>query len=283
MREIPLKPGQLRVECPIFAAHTRHAFSLRGGGARNGLAFNQSPALGDDAQAVAANRLTLKALISAEDLPLLTVKQVHGNRLYWVSTSEKPAPEGVEKLHPQHLNADEILGEADGILCDSPGFILGVYTADCVPILISDGAGFVAALHGGWRGIAANIVGRALDFMLKISGKGPEAFHVVMGPCIGPKSFEVGPEVYSAMKKSLDLPDFVQERALRAGQGDRSYISMHEVIAYVCARQGVKALSRLPFDTHGDAGHFFSYRRERGQTGRHLSCVVSPLNQGEAR
>ena len=108
----------------------------------------------------------------------VVVRQVHGIRVVRVTGAE-----GITDL---------ALQEADALVTQTPGLAVGVRTADCVPLLIEreDGSA-VAAVHAGWRGLVAGVIGKAAAAL----GAPEVALRVHMGPSIGPCCFEVGPDV----------------------------------------------------------------------------------------
>jgi YfiH family protein len=86
--------------------------------------------------------------------------------------------------------------EGDALVTGTAGTLVGVRTADCVPILIADERTHaVAAVHAGWRGTEAGIVARAVEEMGRIYNSNPNDLRVAIGPAIGVCCFEVGPEV----------------------------------------------------------------------------------------
>jgi YfiH family protein len=89
--------------------------------------------------------------------------------------------------------------QGDAAICDCPGLILAVQTADCVPILLADvQRRVVAAVHAGWRGTLARIVAKTVGLMRLEFGTEPEDLLATVGPSIGPCCYEVGPEVAQA-------------------------------------------------------------------------------------
>jgi YfiH family protein len=89
-----------------------------------------------------------------------------------------------------------VLGEGDALLENSPGSVVAVRTADCIPVLLVDERRrAVAAVHAGWRGTAARIVPHAVASMERYFGTGPGDLHAAIGPGIGRCCYEVGPEV----------------------------------------------------------------------------------------
>lgn len=106
----------------------------------------------------------------------------------------------VKQVHSATCVAAEgrsgILAEADALLEDTPGSVVAVKTADCIPVLLVDERHrAVAAVHAGWRGTVAGIVGRAIEAMRERFHTDPADLHAAIGPGIGRCCYEVGPEV----------------------------------------------------------------------------------------
>jgi len=106
----------------------------------------------------------------------------------------------VRQIHSSTCLAAEgrsgVLGAGDALTENTPGAVVAVRTADCIPILLADERlRAVAAVHAGWRGTAAHIVGHALEAMRERFGTSPADVHAAIGPGIGPCCYEVGPEV----------------------------------------------------------------------------------------
>jgi YfiH family protein len=104
-----------------------------------------------------------------------------------------------------------ILGEGDALIENTPGSVVAVKTADCIPILLADERlRAVAAIHAGWRGTAAHIAERTIALMSERFGTRPADLHAAMGPGIGACCYEVGPEVREQFgaegRGPLDLP-----------------------------------------------------------------------------
>jgi len=109
---------------------------------------------------------------------LATLKQIHSAT--WVAAGGRAG----------------VLGEGDALLENTPGSVVAVKTADCVPILLVDERSrAVAAVHAGWRGTAARIAAKAVEAMGSRFGTRPADLHAAVGPGIGKCCYEVGPEV----------------------------------------------------------------------------------------
>jgi hypothetical protein len=149
--------------------------------------------------------------------------------------------------------------DGDALISQERGVVVGVKTADCVPILLVDPVTrAVAAVHAGWRGTAENIVGNAVRALQDKFGARPGDLLAAIGPSIGPCCYEVGPDVGvrfggpSTGKTHLNLP-LVNEQQLRA--------------------IGVNSVWKSGECTFCAADRFFSFRRERERAGRMLSFI----------
>ena len=132
----------------------------------------------------------------------------------------------VKQVHSATCIAGEgrsgIRGEADALLENTPGSVVAVKTADCIPVLLVDARHrAVAAVHAGWRGTVAGIVGRAIDAMRARYDTDAADLHAAIGPGIGKCCYEVGPEVAAHFgeqgRAHIDLPAFNRAQLLDAG------------------------------------------------------------------
>ena len=197
--------------------------------------------------------------LSTGPMSLASVRQVHSDRLHLLK------PESAAHSHsPSHPPAHAQRPEADGLLTSSAGHLLGVRTADCLPLLYVDRARrAVAAVHAGWRGTAKGIAARAVKRMEEQFGSPPGELEVVIGPGIGPCCYEVGPEVADQFAASavqirgsphLDLPEANRLQLIEAGVNTSKVWG-----AGLC--------------TACEAHQFYSYRREGTQAGRMLAVI----------
>jgi purine-nucleoside/S-methyl-5'-thioadenosine phosphorylase / adenosine deaminase len=152
-----------------------------------------------------------------------------------------------------------VLGEGDALVENTPGQLVGVKTADCLPILLVDPEHrAVAAVHAGWRGTVRGVVCEAVRTMQAEFGTRPATLHAAIGPGIGPCCYEVGPEVAAQFGASgtarIDLADANRRQLLEAGVAERQIYAA-----------GLCTMCR--------AAEFHSYRRDREHAGRMLSVV----------
>lgn len=223
----------------------RALVTTRGGGVSAGpfAALNLADHVGDDRAAVNTNRSIL-----AEHLPddPRWLTQVHGNACVRADGLGVP-------------------GAADASWTDVPGVVCAVLTADCLPVLLCDRSGTaVAAVHAGWRGLAAGVIENAVRTM----GRAPEGLIAWLGPAIGRTAFEVGPEVRGAFieRNGEDGAAFVP------GRGDRWMCDIYALARHRLARAGVGPVFGGTFCTVAEAERFFSYRRD-GVTGRMAALI----------
>lgn len=155
--------------------------------------------------------------------------------------------------------------DADACISKTPKHVCTIMTADCLPVLICDtNAQFVAAVHAGWRGLAAGIIEKTLR---RYHGKSSDLM-VWLGPAIGPSQFEVGPEVVEAfcLQNKDAHSAFVQ-------QDSEHYLAdIYQLARQRIQAAGVTAIYGGEYCTVSDAHHFFSYRRD-GVTGRMASMI----------
>ncbi len=227
--------------------HVRSVTTTRSGGVSRGPWQSMNPAdhVGDDPQSVLANRARLAATLDLPSAPHW-LTQVHGTTIVDAAL----AGEGVE---------------ADGSWTNQPGCVCAVLTADCLPVLLSDRQGScVAAVHAGWRGLAAGVIEAAVSKLQPVGGD----LLAWLGPAIGPRAFAVGDDVRDV---------FVGHDPRAAGAFTRRPDGSLYADLYALARQRLAALG--VHDVFGgqdctasDAGRFFSYRRD-GVTGRMATLI----------
>ncbi len=210
----------------------------------------------DDQQAVISNR---KYLANLHGLPAepFWLQQEHGTRIINLDT---------------HDQDDD--NTADGVFTTKPGIVCSVLTADCLPILISDEFGTeIAALHGGWRGLASGIIEKALPMF----SSPPESLMVWMGPAISARNYEVGEE----MKSSFDhLEGVLQKDTFIPTSRDHWLVSLYRIAMLILKAQGVERIHGGQYCTYRDADLFYSHRRDEGKTGRMASLIwMEPQEQ----
>jgi YfiH family protein len=230
----PLPPG-------VHAASTTRVGGVSAGAFQG---FNLGDHVGDDAAAVAANRAALtKALVLPA--PPAWLSQVHG-----VVVAGPDDPPGIA---------------ADARYADRPGVVCAVLSADCLPVLLcSDDGREIAAVHCGWRGLAAGIVGHAVARFVAAPGR----LSAWLGPAIGPAAFEVGAPVREAFMKG----DSGAVACFAAGDSGRWQADLFGLARRALAAAGVQRVYGGGVCTVADPQRFYSYRRD-GRTGRMASLI----------
>lgn len=229
----------------------RTAFTTRLGGhsAAPWAALNLGARVGDDPATVAANRA---AVVGGLGLPAPPqwLHQVHGTALV------AAADDGLERT-------------GDACWTRQPGLACAVQSADCLPMLLCDRAGsLVAAVHGGWRGLAAGIVQRVVVAL----GVAPEALLVWLGPAICGRCYEVGDEVRAAFCAARDQRLTDQFRP--AGRPGHWLADLPGIARAQFEAAGVPADAIHGGDlcTYEDERRFYSHRRD-GITGRMAALI----------
>jgi len=157
---------------------------------------------------------------------------------------------------------DTDLPEADGIISDNPDDMLGILTADCLPVLAwSDDPPLIGAMHAGWRSLAKGIIAKGVRRMQSL---GARDIRLSLGPAIGPCCFEVG----------LDVAAEFQGATVRHEHGGH-FLDLWEIAASQALAAGVAphAVRSVRLCTMCQADLFFSYRREGYATGRNISLI----------
>lgn len=236
-----------------------HGFTTRQGGVSQGpyASFNLSRSVGDDPAAVDQNALRLAAAAGLRG-PVITARQVHGDRV----------------LRPARPATDETLpapsADADALWSADAGLAVGVKTADCVPILVhAPRSRSVAAVHAGWRGTVARVLARAIEALVREGGAAPGELRVAVGPAIGPCCFEVGPDVAAAFARGFP-PEVVRQ------DGARTTVDLYLANRRIAEALGVPGtqIDDPVRCTRCAEREFFSHRRDRGVTGRHLAFIA---------
>ncbi len=166
------------------------------------------------------------------------------------------------------------LEPGDGLISQTRGQIVGVKTADCLPILIVNPRG-VMALHAGWKGLAGDILGEALRWMQRNHWSWAET-EIALGPCISLDAFEVGPELIDAFQKGpFQMNDFELALASSKGQGDRWHLDLSTAALLQMARFKIppEKITIVRTCTKREKETWHSFRRDGAHAGRNWSWV----------
>lgn len=259
-----------------------HGFSTRPGGES---VLDGKPALNlgftewDERERVTANRAKFAQAIGAGEMPVVTLRQFHSDVIHVAAAPCDEAP------------------KADALITATPGLLLGVQTADCVPILLADTRRrVVAAIHAGWRGTLARIAVKTLGRMKMEFGTQPRDVVAALGPAIGRCCYEVGPEVAQAFaaqfpaaaewfdgpfeqlahgEEPLWLPWLTMMPPGHVPPPPRVQLDLRASNRWQLVDAGVpeKQIAASDLCTGCRADLLFSYRREGAKTGRLMAVI----------
>lgn len=252
----------LRGGIPVLVAPAAGAgvvFTTRAGGSSPPPfdSLNLSASTGDRATNVGRNRESVSHALGIAPAWAMA-RQVHGSRVLVAASptgdpaSGRPVPE-------------RPVPEADAIVTGQPGTPVAVLVADCVPIALV-GAGVVAAVHAGWRGLTQGVIAAGADGARAAGGEGATALEGWIGPCIGPCCYEVGVEVPQAFAARYpEAPDCT------VSVGTSLRFDLRAAAAAALESAGVRVAGSLDVPCTSCDPRFFSHRRDaarHGTTGR---------------
>ncbi len=227
-----------------------HGFTDRRDGHSQGrfASLNLGAKWGDEPAAVRRNLEVVAEAAGFDPAELVMVRQVHG----------------VAVLRARDVGEGS---EADAVWChreDGP-CVVGVLTADCVPVLLADREGHAAAaVHSGWRGTAAGVVTATVRALAE-AGVPPQRLVAAIGPCIEQPAFEVGEEVAAQFE-----PAFVERE-----RWPKPHVDLVGVVRAQLAREGVPpaAIERVGACTHDHPERYFSFRRDGAGIGQMMAFI----------
>ncbi len=211
-----------------------HGFCDRTGGVSAGAfaTFNLAGWIGDDPIAVAENwrRWNLRY----PDLPVVRLSQVHGNAVHRVDHSDIGRADAASAKTPPASAGGR--REGDGMVTAAAGIVLGIFTADCVPILMVDADRHIAAaLHAGWRGTLAGIAGEGVRAMAALGAR-PPSIRAALGPSIGLCCFEVDAALADDFARLIPGAS----AHARAGRPGKAYLDLRAIIRDQLESEGVQ-------------------------------------------
>jgi YfiH family protein len=179
------------------------------------------------------------------------------------------------KIVKDRVDVDNSEERFDGLVSQMSGILVGVKTADCVPVLLGDRRkNAFAAVHAGWRGTVASIVVRAIEKMQSEFGSEPKDMMAAIGPAAGCGNYEIGTDVIEAFAEKFDG----SEKYFKPTREGHSLVDLHLANKDQLLSCGVPLdeIHTAPFCTMERPDLFFSYRLEKqkfGKTGRLLSVI----------
>ncbi len=240
-----------------------HGFFTRQGGVSGGIyeSLNTSPTSRDAPADVDENRHRVATYFGVKERQLLTLKQVH-------------SAECITVTEPYDIRTAP---EADALVTNVPSLILGILTADCVPVLLHDPvAGVIGAAHAGWKGAFAGIIQNTIAAMEKL-GAQPEQIIAICGPSIGQASYEVDAAFHDQFLEQSDVWEILFLPSPEQ-PGTHYLFDNKAYVGSQLAGCGVSHITVMPQDTYAMEDDFFSFRRatHRGESdyGRQVSAIM---------
>lgn len=220
--------------------------------------------VGDDALRVLDARITLAMQLGVDLDDLVMPRQTHSCRVAVID--ERFRLMDIEKQ-------EDALEGVDALVTSLKGVVVGVNTADCVPIVLADEkAGVIAVAHAGWRGTVGRIAGAVVEEMCR-QGAQTRRIHAAMGPSICQECFEVGDEVVEAFGKAhFDLDAIVKRNAVTG----KAHIDLRAANRAVLIAAGVPS-DQIVLSQHCsrcEHERFFSARRLGINSGRTFTGIV---------
>ena len=239
----------------------RHGFFQRGGGVSEHIYASLNCGRGSDdaADAVAENRRLVAEYFGRGADELLTLYQIHSPNVAHVTEAWAPneAP------------------QADAMVTNTPGLVLGILTADCAPVLFADREGtVVGAAHAGWRGAFGGVLEATVEEMVR-QGADKNEIIAAIGPCISQAAYEVGDEFRATF---VDTDD---QNVRFFVEGERDGHWQFDLMSYVAQRLralGVSLETGTAACTYQNEARYYSYRRSTHRNepdyGRQVSAIM---------
>jgi len=198
------------------------------------------------------NREALAAQLGFDRV--VRLKQVHGDAIVRADDVGTPWP------------------EADGMWTATPGLLLGVAAADCVPILVADPEGPIGAAHAGWQGTSKRVAVRLVETLVR-NGADPRRLIAAIGPSIGPCCYVIDDSRAAVIRERLgaDSAD-----VLFAGPDGRPVSDLWSANAQQLEQAGVRTIERCDVCTQSGGADIWSYRGDKGRNGTGLGIIGRP-------
>ncbi len=244
--------------CDTLSAVKHGLFTRHGGvSAEPWSSLNMGGTVGDDPEAVRQNHELMYDALNVNRARACSVWQVHGADTV---VANNPIP------------GRSWLARADALITDRPDTPLVMRFADCTPILLYDPVqGVIGMAHAGWRGTVQGVGHRTVQTMVDMYGCKPVNIRAVIGPSIGPDSFQVGEEVVAAAYTYFGTAAGLFRRD---PTDSTAYFDLWAANRLDLQRAGVEQITIAGIDTYQRTDDFFSHRAEKGRTGR-FGAVIS--------
>ena len=210
--------------------------------------------------AVSHGFITFQSPINTESLSekeglktIKTIKQIHSN----------------DFVHLTNINKFEEDYEADSIVTDVKGYGVGIYTADCVPLIFMDRMkNIYGVIHAGWKGTLAGITSRVFEYLINELNCDNNHIDVAIGPCIEGSCYEIGEEIARQFQMTFENTDFYL-----TGNGENKFkLDLRMANIDQLKNEGISNIETIDICTKCDL-NFPSYRRDGKDAGRMLSFI----------
>ena len=237
----------------------RHCFFNRKGGKSKGIykSLNCGKGSLDKKNHVNANLIIASKKLSKASNKLILLNQIHSNKYFFI------------KDHKSKKN--KLIGDA--LITNKRKIILGVLTADCVPILIFDKKlKMISAVHAGWKGAFKGIISAVIKYFIK-NGSESKNLIAAIGPCISQKNYEVQKDFKSKFLKQSE-----NNKIFFTNIRNKTYFSLNKYVNFQLKSFGVKKIDIINKDTYNPKNNFFSARRsnhkKENDYGRNISLIM---------
>ena len=238
-----------------------HGFPTRHGGVSTGSqsSLNLAIGRGDSLENVEKNLCILGDALGFDPAKLVMTMQIHSDIVRVVTDADCAGP--CHRSYPQ----------CDGLVTNTPGVALLIFTADCTPLLFHDPVtGAVGAAHAGWRGTAKGIGARVVEAMAEHFGSKPEDIRAAIGPNVGMCHFETDGDVPEAMIAAFgdEVRQYIEKR------GEKFFLDLKAINALVLRRAGVRHIDISDDCTMCRPDRFWSHRVTKGDRGSQGAVIV---------
>ena len=238
-----------------------HAFTTRFGGVSTGAQASLNLALreGDTMENVERNLRILGSALDFAPEKMVLTRQTHSDIVRVVT--DRDCSGFFHRDYP----------ECDGLVTNTPGVTLMVFTADCTPLLFHDPVtGAVGAAHAGWRGTAQNIGAKTVEAMVKNFGCDPGDIRAAIGPNLGQCHFETDLDVPAAMTAAYgdEVLPLIRQK------GEKYYPDLKAINALALRRSGVRHIEISDACTWCESERFWSHRVTRGDRGSQGAVIT---------
>lgn len=240
----------------------QHGFFTRNGGVSSGsyASANFSLRGHESIENIKENHKTLLKEFSGKFSKTIILSQKHTNKIINVGND-------------WDCGSGKVV-EGDALITSRKGILVGILTADCVPLLLSNKAGTqVGAVHAGWRGVLSGIIENATREMLKTTAA--SEIVAALGPCLQQHNFEVQADFVSAFQQK-----YMSSRGFFLRKENKIYFNLEGFIRFLLQGLGVYNVKLLHLDTYSQPKQFFSYRRsfhrDEGEYGCQINVIGIP-------